>query len=98
MNDLHAETHEGNMRYSISAETDIHIITKAQSSGKQMKKYRPTHNVQIILSAANTMLGDVIRNMASNISIRGSIKSSAQSISVVNMSTADQLVQEEHSL
>lgn len=86
VNTLFADVSEGNLRYNITTKADISIIAQAKNGNKQVKNYRSTYNVQgaftanndKITSAVNTVLGDVIADMAQDISISQFIKQNAR--------------------
>ena len=86
MNHLYADVTEGNLRYSITTKADISIIAVAKNGNKQVKNYRSTYNVQgafnatndKITNAVNTVLGDVIADMAQDTSVNDFIKQNAR--------------------
>ncbi|AVJ16520.1 lipoprotein [Serratia rhizosphaerae] len=86
MNNLYADVTEGNLRYSITTKADISIIAVAKNGNKQVKNYRSTYNVQgafnatndKITNAVNTVLGDVIADMAQDTSVNDFIKQNAR--------------------
>lgn len=86
VNTLFADVSEGNLRYNITTKADISIIAQAKNGNKQVKNYRSTYNVQgaftanndKITNAVNTVLGDVIADMAQDTSISQFIKQNAR--------------------
>ncbi|AIA70105.1 putative lipoprotein [Pectobacterium atrosepticum SCRI1043] len=86
VNHLYADVSEGNLRYSITTKADISIISQAANGNKQMKNYRSTYSVQgaftanneNITNAVNTVLGDVINDMAQDTSVSSFIKENAR--------------------
>ncbi|KEY60556.1 lipoprotein [Serratia sp. DD3] len=86
VNTLFADVSEGNLRYNITAKADISIIAQAKNGSKQVKNYRATYNVQgafvasndKITKTVNTVLGDVIADMAKDTSINDFIKQNAR--------------------
>ncbi|PVZ87342.1 hypothetical protein C9426_12265 [Serratia sp. S1B] len=86
VNTLFADVSEGNLRYNITTKADISIIAQAKNGSKQVKNYRSTYNVQgafvatndKITNAVNTVLGDVIADMAKDTSIHDFIKQNAR--------------------
>jgi len=86
VNNLYADVSEGNLRYNITTKADISIIAVAKNGNKQVKNYRSTYNVQgaftatndKITNAVNTVLGDVIADMAQDTSVNDFIKQNAR--------------------
>ncbi|KAA9000071.1 hypothetical protein FJU30_12370 [Affinibrenneria salicis] len=86
VNNLYADVAEGNLRYNITTKADISIISTAGNGNKQVKNYRSTYNVQgaftasneKITNAVNTVLGDVINDMAQDTSVTTFIKQNAR--------------------
>lgn len=86
VNQLYADVSEGNLRHNITARADISIISQAANGNKQIKNYRSTYNVQgaltatneKITNAVNTVLGDVINDMAQDTTVSGFIKANAR--------------------
>ncbi|MCW2474762.1 lipoprotein [Candidatus Symbiopectobacterium sp. NZEC151] len=86
VNQLYADVSEGNLRHNITARADISIISQAANGNKQVKNYRSTYNVQgaltatneKITNAVNTVLGDVINDMAQDTTVSGFIKANAR--------------------
>ncbi|MEI7307985.1 lipoprotein [Pectobacterium carotovorum] len=86
VNHLYADVSEGNLRYNITTKADISIISQAANGNKQVKNYRSTYNVQgaftasndKITDAVNTVLGDVINDMAQDTSVSSFIKENAR--------------------
>ncbi|AOM41151.1 lipoprotein [Xenorhabdus hominickii] len=82
VNQLYANVKEGSLRHDISTKTEISIIVYMQDGSKQTKNYRTSYNVQGPLSATNakiaeavnTVLSDVIADMAQDPSISTFIK------------------------
>ncbi|MBI6548779.1 lipoprotein [Xenorhabdus lircayensis] len=82
VNQLYADVKEGSLRHDISTKAEISIIVYAQDGSKQIKNYRTSYNVQGPLSATNakiaeavnTVLSDVIADMAQDSSISTFIK------------------------
>lgn len=86
VNQLYADVQEGNLRYNITTKADISITATAKNGNKQVKNYRATYNVQgaftatneKITNAVNTVLSDVIADMAQDTSISSFIKQNAR--------------------
>ncbi|ANI28308.1 hypothetical protein PL78_00435 [Yersinia entomophaga] len=86
VNQLFANVQEGNLRYNITTKADISITAQAQNGNKQVKNYRSTYNVQgaftatnaKITEAVNTVLSDVIADMAQDTSVNSFIKQNAR--------------------
>ncbi|GKW23300.1 MULTISPECIES: lipoprotein [Pectobacterium] len=86
VNHLYADVSEGNLRYNITTKADISIISQAANGNKQVKNYRSTYNVQgaftasneKITDAVNTVLGDVINDMAQDTSVSSFVKENAR--------------------
>ncbi len=86
VNNLYADVSQGNVRYNIATKADIAIIAPAKNGNKQVKNYRSTYNVQgaftatneKITDAVNSVLGDVIADMAQDTSIHDFIKQNAR--------------------
>lgn len=86
VNSLYADVKEGNLRFNITTKADISIIAQAKNGNKQVKNYRSTYNVQgafaasnaKITDAVNTVLSDVIADMAQDTSVSGFIKQNAR--------------------
>jgi len=86
VNNLYADVSEGNLRYNITTKADISITAQAKTGNKQVKNYRSTYNVQgdftatneKITNAVNTVLGDVIADMAQDTSVNDFIKQNAR--------------------
>lgn len=86
VNHLYADVSEGNLRYNITTKADISIISQAANGNKQVKNYRSTYNVQgaftanneNITNAVNTVLGDVINDMAQDTTVSNFIKENAR--------------------
>lgn len=86
VNNLFADVQEGNLRYNITTKADISIIATAKNGNKQVKNYRSTYNVQgaftatneKITNAVNSVLGDVIADMAQDTSVSDFIKQNAR--------------------
>ncbi len=82
VNQLYATVKEGSLRHDISAKAEISIIVYAQDGSKQIKNYRTSYNAQgplnatnaKIADAVNTVLSDVITDMAQDSSISTFIK------------------------
>ncbi|WAS99948.1 lipoprotein [Rouxiella chamberiensis] len=85
VNNLYADVQEGNLRYNITTKADISIIATAKNGNKQVKNYRSTYNVQGAFTATdakitdvvNTVLGDVIADMAQDTSVSEFIKANS---------------------
>ncbi|ACX89009.1 hypothetical protein F6Q07_14875 [Pectobacterium parmentieri] len=86
VNHLYADVSEGNLRYNITTKADISIISQAANGNKQVKNYRSTYNVQgaftannqNITNAVNTVLSDVINDMAQDTTVSTFIKENAR--------------------
>ncbi|MCW7760910.1 lipoprotein [Photorhabdus luminescens] len=86
VNNLYADVKEGSLRHNISTKADISIISTAQNGSKQVKNYRTSYNVQGPLSATNekiadavnTVLSEVITDMAQDPSVSNFIKQNAR--------------------
>ncbi|HEY0211516.1 lipoprotein [Acerihabitans sp.] len=86
VNKLYADVSQGNVRYNITTSADISIIAQAKNGNKQIKHYQSTYNVQgafvasnqKITNAVNSVLGDVISDMAQDASITTFIKQNGQ--------------------
>ncbi|KML68844.1 lipoprotein [Pectobacterium peruviense] len=86
VNHLYADVSEGNLRYNITTKADISIMSQAANGNKQVKNYRSTYNVQgaftasneKITDAVNTVLGDVINDMAQDTSVSSFVKENAR--------------------
>ncbi|RLM27763.1 hypothetical protein BIY29_01370 [Brenneria alni] len=86
VNNLYADVSEGNLRYNITTKADISILAQANNGNKQVKNYRATYSVQgaftannqNITNAVNTVLGDVIDEMAQDTSVSTFIKENAR--------------------
>ena len=86
VNNLYADVSEGNLRYNITTKADISITAQAKNGNKQVKNYRSTYSVQgaftatneKITNAVNTVLGDVIADMAQDTSVNDFIKQNAR--------------------
>ncbi|KHN54005.1 lipoprotein [Pectobacterium fontis] len=86
VNHLYADVSEGNLRYNITTKADISIISQAANGNKQVKNYRSTYNVQgaftannqNITNAVNTVLSDVINDMAQDTTVSSFIKENAR--------------------
>ncbi|WP_409310166.1 lipoprotein [Pectobacterium sp. B1J-3] len=86
VNHLYADVSEGNLRYNITTKADISILSQAANGNKQVKNYRSTYNVQgaftatneKITNAVNTVLSDVINDMAQDTSVSEFIKTNAR--------------------
>lgn len=86
VNQLYADVAEGNLRHNITARADISIISQAANGNKQVKNYRSTYNVQgaltatneKITNAVNTVLGDVINDMAQDTTVSSFVKANAR--------------------
>ncbi|EHD22721.1 MULTISPECIES: lipoprotein [Brenneria] len=86
VNNLYADVSEGNLRYSITTKADISILAQANNGNKQVKNYRATYSVQgaftannqNITNAVNTVLADVINEMAQDTSVSTFIKENAR--------------------
>ncbi|KFX06560.1 hypothetical protein KP22_00255 [Pectobacterium betavasculorum] len=86
VNHLYADVSEGNLRYNITTKADISIISQAANGNKQVKNYRSTYSVQgaftanneNITNAVNTVLGDVINDMAQDTTVSTFIKENAR--------------------
>ncbi|MBJ7221820.1 MULTISPECIES: lipoprotein [unclassified Brenneria] len=86
VNHLYADVSEGNLRYNITTKADISIISQANNGNKQVKNYRATYSVQgaftannqNITNAVNTVLSDVINDMAQDTSVSTFIKENAR--------------------
>lgn len=86
VNRLYADVSEGNVRYTITTRADISIIAQAKNGNKQIKKYQSVYNVQgaftasnqKITNAVNSVLADVINDMAQDISVSTFIKENAR--------------------
>ncbi|MDE9480660.1 lipoprotein [Xenorhabdus bovienii] len=82
VNQLYANVKEGSLRHDISTKAEISIIVYAQDGSQQIKNYRTSYNVQGPLSATNakiadavnTVLSDVIADMAQDLSVSTFIK------------------------
>ncbi|OCA56375.1 lipoprotein [Photorhabdus namnaonensis] len=82
VNNLYADVKEGSLRHNISTKADISIISTAQNGSKQVKNYRTSYNVQgplgatneKIADAVNTVLSEVIADMAQDPSVSNFIK------------------------
>ncbi|HHL2291540.1 TPA: lipoprotein [Yersinia enterocolitica] len=85
VNQLFADVQEGNLRYNITTKADISITATAKNGNKQVKNYRASYNVQgaftatneKITNAVNTVLSDVIADMAQDTSVSSFIKQNA---------------------
>ncbi|OCQ52568.1 hypothetical protein Ppb6_02304 [Photorhabdus australis subsp. thailandensis] len=86
VNNLYADVKEGSLRHNISTKADISIISAAQNGNKQVKNYRTSYNVQgplgatneKIADAVNTVLSEVIADMAQDSSVSNFIKQNAR--------------------
>ncbi|MCL2893380.1 MULTISPECIES: lipoprotein [Brenneria] len=86
VNNLYADVSEGNLRYNITTKADISILAQANNGNKQVKNYRATYSVQgaftannqNITNAVNTVLADVISEMAQDTSVSTFIKENAR--------------------
>ncbi|WP_413734878.1 lipoprotein [Sodalis sp. RH21] len=86
VNKLFADVSQGNVRYNITTSADISIIAQARNGNKQIKHYQSVYNVQgaftasnqKITNAVNSVLGDVISDMAQDTSISTFIKENAK--------------------
>ena len=86
VNNLYADVSEGNLRYNITTKADISIIAQAKNGNKQVKITDSTYNVQgaftatneKITDAVNSVLGDVIADMAQDTSVNDFIKQNAR--------------------
>ncbi|MBS9425277.1 lipoprotein [Photorhabdus caribbeanensis] len=86
VNNLYADVKEGSLRHNISTKADISIISTAQNGSKQIKNYRTSYNVQgplgatneKIADAVNTVLSEVIADMAQDPSVSNFIKQNAR--------------------
>ncbi|AJI93736.1 lipoprotein [Yersinia ruckeri] len=86
VNQLFANVQEGNLRYNITTKADISITAQAKNGNKQVKNYRSTYNVQgaftasntKITEAVNTVLSDVIADMAQDTTVNNFIKQNAR--------------------
>ncbi|PHM40041.1 hypothetical protein Xmau_02225 [Xenorhabdus mauleonii] len=82
VNQLQANIKEGSLRHDILTKADISIIVYAKDGSKQIKNYRTSYNAQgplgatnaKIADAVNTVLSDVIADMAQDSSISTFIK------------------------
>ncbi|AYA40956.1 hypothetical protein HZS38_11300 [Xenorhabdus nematophila] len=82
VNQLYANVKEGSLRHDISAKAEITVTVYMQDGNKQIKNYRTSYNAQAPLSATNakiadavnTVLSDVIADMAQDTSINTFIK------------------------
>jgi uncharacterized lipoprotein len=82
VNKLFADVSQGNVRYNITTNADISIIATAKNGNKQMKHYQSNYSVQgafnanneNITKAVNSVLSDVISDMAQDTSISQFIK------------------------
>ncbi|MDR0218859.1 MAG: lipoprotein [Enterobacteriaceae bacterium] len=82
VNQLYATVKEGSLRHDIATKAEISIIVYAQDGKKQIKNYRTSYDVQGPLSATNakianavnTVLSDVIADMAQDSSVSTFIK------------------------
>ncbi|WP_046337852.1 lipoprotein [Xenorhabdus bovienii] len=82
VNQLYANVKEGSLRHDISTKAEVSIIVYAQDGSQQIKNYRTSYNVQGPLSATNakiadavnTVLSDVIADMAQDSSVSTFIK------------------------
>ncbi|CDH21691.1 putative lipoprotein [Xenorhabdus bovienii str. kraussei Quebec] len=82
VNQLYANVKEGSLRHDISTKAEVSIIVYAQDGSQQIKNYRTSYNVQGPLSATNakiadavnTVLSDVIADMAQDLSVSTFIK------------------------
>ncbi|MEA9390799.1 lipoprotein [Acerihabitans sp. TG2] len=85
VNKLYADVSQGDVRYNITTSADISIIAQARNGSKQIKHYQSVYNVQgaftasnqKIANAVNSVLSDVISNMAQDTSISDFIKQNA---------------------
>ncbi|XBS71828.1 lipoprotein [Acerihabitans sp. KWT182] len=86
VNKLFADVSQGNVRYNITTNADISIIATAKNGNKQMKHYQSNYNVQgafnatneKITNAVNSVLSDVISDMAQDTSISQFIKENSR--------------------
>ncbi|CNB10280.1 lipoprotein [Yersinia ruckeri] len=86
VNQLFANVQEGNLRYNITTKADISITAQAKNGNKQVKNYRSIYNVQgaftasntKITEAVNTVLSDVIADMAQDTTVNNFIKQNAR--------------------
>ncbi|MBG6244167.1 hypothetical protein CS369_03770 [Candidatus Symbiopectobacterium sp. 'North America'] len=86
VNQLYADVSEGNLRHNITARADISIISLAANGNKQVKNYRSTYNVQgaltatneKITNAVNTVLSNVINDMAQDTIVSSFIKANTR--------------------
>lgn len=86
VNKLYADVTEGNVRYNITTRADISIIAQAKNGNKQVKSYQSVYNVQGAFSATNdkitsavdSVLADVINDMANDSSVNSFIKQNAR--------------------
>lgn len=86
INKLAAEVTEGNLRYSISSTADITVQAQTKNGSTQMKTYRANYSVegafnasnQKIAAAINSVLSDVIADMAQDTNIHQFIKQNSR--------------------
>ncbi|NHB88167.1 lipoprotein [Photorhabdus tasmaniensis] len=86
VNNLYADVKEGSLRHNISTKADISIISATQNGSKQVKNYRTSYNVQgplgatneKIADAVNTVLSEIIADMAQDPSVSNFIKQNAR--------------------
>ncbi|CAK9884113.1 MAG: hypothetical protein XXXJIFNMEKO3_00494 [Candidatus Erwinia impunctatus] len=86
VNNLYADVSQGNVRYTITTKADISIIALAKNGSKQVKNYRQSYSIegaftasnQKITDAVNTTLGEVITDMAQDLSVHEFIKQNAR--------------------
>ncbi|MDF7680348.1 lipoprotein [Enterobacteriaceae bacterium ESL0689] len=85
LNKLYADVSQGDVRYSIATKADVSIIATAANGMKMTKNYRASYSVdgafkasnQNIASTVNSVLSDIIADMAQDISINDFIKKNA---------------------
>ncbi|MGL4860144.1 MAG: YajG family lipoprotein [Enterobacteriaceae bacterium] len=86
INQLYANVQEGNLRYNIDTVADITISAQTRQGNNQSKTYRANYNVQvafsatnkIIANALNSVLNDIISDMANDTSLHDFIKKNSR--------------------
>ncbi|WFQ79704.1 lipoprotein [Xenorhabdus sp. SF857] len=67
VNQLYANVKEGSLRHDISAKAEISIIAYAQDGSQQIKNYRTSYHAQGPLAATNTKLADAVNTVLSDV-------------------------------
>ena len=82
VNNLYSDVEQGDLRHNITSKADISIIAQAKNGNKFTKNYRASYNVQgaftatngKIADSVNSVLSDVISDMAQDTDVSGFIK------------------------